>query len=133
MARPSTLSAPASELVLKVLRKASGPLTAYELLEKLKKTGIKSAPIVYRALEVLMKQGAAHKIKELGAYVACDCTHQSHQHALSVLTVCGGCHEVEELHNHSVIHQLENLRKSGIRLQEHAVIELPITCNTCAV
>lgn len=132
MARPSSLSAPASELALKVLRKASGPLTAYELLEKLKKAGINSAPIVYRALDVLIKQGAAHKIKELGAYVACDCTH-SHQHALSVLTVCSGCHEVEELHNHSVIHQLENLRNSGVRLQEHAVIELPITCNACAV
>jgi Fur family zinc uptake transcriptional regulator len=131
MARPSSLSAPASELVLRVLRKASGPLTAYELLEKLRKAGINSAPIIYRALEVLMKSGAAHKIKELGAFVACDCTH-NHQHALSVLTVCGGCHEVEELHNHSVIHQLEKLRGAGIRLQEHAVIELPITCNACA-
>ena len=132
MARPSSLSAPASELVLKVLRKATGPLTAYELLEKLRKAGINSAPIVYRALEVLIKEGAAHKIKELGAYVACDCTH-NHRHALSVLTVCGGCHEVEELHNHSVIHQLENLRNAGVRLQQHAVIELPITCNACAV
>ena len=132
MARPSSLSAPASELVLKALRKASGPLTAYELLEKLRKAGINSAPIVYRALDVLMKEGAAHKIKELGAYVACDCTH-SHHHALSVLTVCGGCHEVEELHNHAVIHQLEKLRGAGVRLQEHAVIELPILCNTCAI
>jgi Fur family transcriptional regulator, zinc uptake regulator len=131
MARPSSLSAPASELVLKLLRKASGPLTAYELLEKLKKAGVNSAPIVYRALEVLIKSGTAHKIKELGAYVACDCTH-SHQHALSVLTVCGDCHKVAELHNHSVIHQLENLRNAGVRLQENAVIELPITCSACA-
>ena len=131
MARPSSLSAPASELVLKLLRKARGPLTAYELLEKLKRSGIKSAPIIYRALDVLIKEGSAHKIKELGAYVACDCAH-SHDHALSVLTVCGDCHEVEELHNHSVIHQLENLRKAGVRLQKHAVIELPITCNACA-
>ena len=131
MARPSSLSAPASELVLKLLRKASGPLTAYELLEKLKKSGVKSAPIVYRALDVLVKDGTAHKIKELGAYVACDCTH-NHRHALSVLTVCGDCHKVEELHNHSVIHQLESLRNAGVRLQEHAVIELPILCNSCA-
>lgn len=131
MARPSSLSAPASELVLRLLRKSSGPMTAYELLEKLKKSGVNSAPIVYRALEVLVKDGTAHKIKELGAYVACDCT-QNHHHALSVLTVCGDCHEVEELHNHNVIHHLENLRKAGVRLQEHAVIELPIICNTCA-
>ena len=131
MARPSTLSAPASELVLKVLRKSKEPMTAYALLEKLKKHGINSAPIVYRALDALMKNGSAHKIKELGAFVACDCS-QDHHHALSVLTVCGDCKEVEELHDHAVIHQLENLRKSGVRLQPHAVIELPITCNACA-
>ncbi len=131
MGRPSSLSAPASELVLKALRKSDEPMTAYTLLEKLKKSGIKSAPIIYRALESLMKEGAVHKIKELGAYVACDCS-KSHSHALSVLTVCHGCHKVAELHDHAVIHQLENLRKSGIRLTEHAVIELPITCNACA-
>ncbi|MFZ4542031.1 MAG: Fur family transcriptional regulator [Rickettsiales bacterium] len=131
MGRPSSLSAPAAELVLKVLRKSEEPMTAYTLLEKLKKSGIKSAPIIYRALESLMKEGAVHKIKELGAYVACDCS-KDHKHALSVLTVCHDCHKVSELHDHTVIHQLENLRKSGIRLTEHAVIELPITCNACA-
>lgn len=131
MGRPLSLSAPASELVLKLLRKSDQPMTAYKILEKLKKNGIKSAPIIYRALESLMKEGAVHKIKELGAYVACDCS-QDHRHALSVITVCGDCKEVEELHDHAVIHQLENLRKSGVRLQNHAVIELPIICNACA-
>ena len=131
MARPSSLSAPASELVLMVLRKSKEPMTAYALLEKLKSKGINSAPIIYRALEVLVKDGTAHKIKELGAYVACDCL-SDHHHALSVLTVCGDCHEVNELHDHAVIHQLEALRKQGVRLQPHAVIELPITCNACA-
>ena len=131
MGRPSTLSAPAGELVLQVLRKSESPMTAYALLEKLKKSGIKSAPIIYRALESLMKEGVVHKIKELGAYVACDCS-KDHIHALSVLTVCRDCHKVAELHDHTVIHQLENLRKQGIRLTEHAVIELPITCERCA-
>ena len=131
MARPSTLPAPANELVLKALRKSNLPMTAYRLLEKLKKSGVKSAPIIYRALDTLMEQGVVHKIKELGAFVACNCA-KSHKHALSVLTVCGGCKDVKELHDHAVIHQLEGLRKQGVRLQEHAVIELPITCNACA-
>lgn len=130
MARPSTLPAPAEELVLKALRAAKTPLSAYSLLEKLKKRGINSAPIIYRALDTLMKQGAAHRIKELGAFVACNCT-QDHQHALSVLTICGACKKVEELHDHTVIHQLEGLRKLGVRLRDQAVIELPITCKAC--
>lgn len=131
MGRPSSLPAPAAELVLKALRTSAAPMTAYTLLETLKKSGIKSAPIIYRALEILMKEGAVHKIKELGAYVACDSTGD-HKHALSVLTVCHDCHKVTELHDHAIIHQLESLRKRGVRLTEHAVIELPIICNVCA-
>ena len=106
-------------------------MSAYELLEKLKPNGIKGPPIIYRALDGLMKEGTVHKIKQLAAFVACDCT-KNHHHTLSVLTVCGDCHKVAELHDHAIIHQLENLRKHGVSLQDHAVIELPITCNACA-
>jgi Fur family transcriptional regulator, zinc uptake regulator len=130
MARPSTLSAPATDLVLKVLRKAKTPLTAYALLEKLKKSGINSAPIIYRALDTLMKKGAVHKIKEMGAFVACDSMHD-HHHNLSVLTVCGTCKKVSEVHDHNIINTLENINNLGISLQNHAVIELPITCSHC--
>ncbi|NDF12625.1 MAG: transcriptional repressor [Proteobacteria bacterium] len=131
MARPSSLSSPATELVLNVLRKAKEPMSAYALLEKLKKKGIKSPPTVYRALEALISDGVVHKIKELGAYVACDCT-EDHEHALSVIAVCGDCKGVTELHDHGIIHSFETLHKQGIRLQEHAVIELPVICNACA-
>lgn len=131
MARPSALSAPSQELVLTALRKNKAPLTAYSLLAKLKKTGIKSPPIVYRALDALIKSGAVHKIEALGAFVACNCA-ANHSHALSVLAVCGNCDKVEELHDHGVIHHLEKLRTQGVRLSDHAVIELPVTCKSCA-
>lgn len=131
MARPSKLPVHPRELILALLRKSKTPLTAYGMLEKLRPKGVKSAPIIYRALAELETQGIVHKIKELGAFIACNCT-KSHQHALSVLTVCGECKDVQELHDHAVIHQLEGLRRQGVRLQEQAVIELPITCNACA-
>lgn len=130
MARTSKLPVHPRELILRLLRKSKTPLTAYGLLEKLKSKGVKSAPIVYRALAELEMQGIVHKIKELGAFIACNCA-KSHQHALSVLTVCSGCKDVKELHDHAVIHQLEGLRKQGVRLRPHAVIELPITCDAC--
>jgi Fur family zinc uptake transcriptional regulator len=130
MARPSTLSAPSQELVLSALRKSKAPLTAYSLLEKLKKTGIKSPPVVYRALDALIKNGAVHKIKALGAFVACNC-NDGHTHTLSVLTVCGSCAQVEELHDHAVIDHLDGLRRLKIGLTERAVIELPVTCRAC--
>ena len=130
MARPSTLSKPADELVLGALRKSKQPMSAYDILDKVEKFGIKSSPIVYRALEALMKQGRAHKINELNAFVACACT-ADHHHDVSVLTVCKGCKRVDELHDHAVIHHLTKLRKLHVNLSKSAVVELPVTCENC--
>lgn len=130
MARPSSLPAPAEELVLSALRKSKMPLSAYDILEKVNKFGIKSSPIVYRALETLMKNGTAHKINELNAFVACACT-ADHHHDVSVLTVCHGCKRVDELHDHAVIHHLTKLRKLHVNLSKSAVVELPVTCKNC--
>ena len=131
MARPSSYPVHPRDLVLNALKNSHKPMSAYDLLEWLKPQGIKAPTIIYRALDALIREGAVHKIKELGAFVACDCTGD-HTHALSVLTVCHDCHNVAELHDHTVIHQLESLRGHGVRLTEHAVIELPITCEACA-
>ncbi len=131
MARPSSLPAPAEELVLGALRKSKLPLSAYDILGKVKKFGINSSPIVYRALETLMKGGKAHKINELNAFVACACT-ADHHHAVSVLTVCKGCKRVDEVHDHAVIRHLTKLRNLHVNLTASAVVELPIICSTCA-
>ena len=130
MARPSSLSEPSQDMVLKVLRKNKLPLSAYAILEKLKKSGIKSPPIVYRALENLIKNGRVHRINELNAFVACNC-ESDHTHDISVLTVCSTCKKVEELHDHAIIQHLGKLRQMDISLAEHAVIELPVTCAQC--
>jgi len=131
MARPSSLAAPSQELVLCALRKHKAPMTAYGLLDALKKTGIKSPPIIYRALAALVQQGVVHHIHALGAFVACNCSHE-HTHDLSVLTVCNRCQRVDELHDHEVIHHLGKLRKMEVNLPSHAVIELPVICHACA-
>jgi len=130
MPRPSKLSAPSPDLVLKVLRRNAQPLSAYAILEKVQKFGIKSPPIVYRALEVLIESGKVHKINELNSFVACDCD-DDHHHALSVLTICQKCNEVHELHNHAVINHLTKLKALNINLARQAVIELPIICSNC--
>jgi len=130
MSRPSKLSASSPELVLKVLQSNVKPLSAYEILEKVKELGIKSPPIVYRALDTLMKIGKVHKINELNTFIACDC-EEDHQHLLSILTICQSCNEVSELHDHIVIDHLAKLRTLNIYLANKAVIELPIMCQNC--
>jgi len=130
MSRPSKLSASSPELVLKVLQSNVKPLSAYEILEKVKEFGIKSPPIVYRALDTLMKIGKVHKINELNTFIACDC-EEDHQHLLSILTICQSCNEVSELHDHIVIDHLAKLKTLNIYLANKAVIELPIMCQNC--
>lgn len=130
MARPSSLPKPADELVLSALQKSKQPLSAYAILEKVKKFGVKSSPIVYRALDTLVKSGKAHKINELNAFVACAC-EADHHHDVSVLTICQDCKQVEELHDHEVIHHLTKLRKLQVNLPHAAVVELPVTCVDC--
>lgn len=130
MARPSTLPKPADALVLSALQKSKQPMSAYAILEKVKKYGIKSSPIVYRALDALMKEGKAHKINELNAFVACAC-EADHHHDVSVITICQDCRQVEELHDHAIIHHLTNLRKLKVNLPHDAVLELPVMCENC--
>ena len=132
MSRPSKLSASSPELVLKVLQADFKPLGAYEILKKVKEFGIKSPPIVYRALDALMKIGKVHKINELNTFIACDC-EEDHQHLLSILTICQSCNKVSELHDHSVIDHLVKLKTLNIYLANKAVIELPIMCQNCIV
>jgi Fur family zinc uptake transcriptional regulator len=133
MGRTSKLLVHPKDMVLAALRKSSVPLTAYNLLQKLEPFGVKSAPIVYRALESLETAGEVHKIKGLGAYVACNCNEDDthHAHHISLLTVCVNCKKVNELHDHAVIHYLDGLRQLHVNLPENAVIELPVICAVC--
>ncbi len=130
MARPSSYPIHPTEYVLKTLRDNIKPMSAYDLLDTLKTAGITAPPVIYRALNSLIKQGKIHKIKELSTFIACNCD-ETHKHALSVLTVCQKCHCVNELHDDIILHQFENLKQHGIYLTDNAVIELPIICKKC--
>lgn len=131
MSRPSSLPVSSQQLVLSALRHTGRPMTAYGLLETLSDRGIKSPPIVYRALDALVKAGSVHRIEAINAFVACSC-HADHTHELSVLTVCRACRRVEELHKPDVMKHLAQLSALGVRLPPQAVIELPVLCEGCS-
>ncbi|MGE0755142.1 MAG: transcriptional repressor, partial [Alphaproteobacteria bacterium] len=72
MSRSSTTSKSARQLVFEVLQAESRPLSAYEILDRLKKQGVRSPPIVYRALEKLLADDSIHRVEQLNAYMACN-------------------------------------------------------------
>ena len=51
--------------VLYALQRANGPLTAYQILDRLKKHGVSGPTTVYRALHSLVLDGTVHRIETL--------------------------------------------------------------------
>jgi len=59
--------------VLAALLESHVPASAYDVIDRLAKTGPRLAPIsVYRALDFLVEHRFAHRIESRNAYVACD-------------------------------------------------------------
>jgi Fur family zinc uptake transcriptional regulator len=52
-------------------------------------------PTVYRALDFLEKQGFAHRIESLNAYVACRKEADGHAAAFLICDCCGATREIE--------------------------------------
>ncbi len=58
-------------LVFNALDGASGPLSAYDILDKLRADGFRAPLQVYRALDKLVEYGMVHRLESLNAFVAC--------------------------------------------------------------
>ena len=58
-------------LIAAELANAYKPLTAYEILEKLRPKGVSAPTTVYRALDKLVASAKVHRIESLNAFVAC--------------------------------------------------------------
>lgn len=115
---------------LRLLCEAERPLTAYELLDRLRGAVRNPAPpTVYRALDFLLEQGLVHKLESLHAYVGC--SHPDHPHASQFL-ICADCGEVAEVEDPNVEKSLRAAgRAAGFRMRR-PVVELLGTCAQCA-
>ncbi|MDO9337824.1 MAG: transcriptional repressor [Caulobacteraceae bacterium] len=85
--------------VLELLLEAGQPVKAYDLIATFADGAPAKPPTVYRALEFLSKQGFAHRIESLNAYVAC--RHSSsegadnHAAAFLICDCCGATREID--------------------------------------
>lgn len=117
-------------LVLNRLSAASGPLSAYDILDKLRTEGIKAPLQIYRALDKLQEKGLAHRLETLNAFVACA---EPHCHRAGTLTfaICETCGYVAEFADDVVSERLETWAKTeGFEVRRTAV-EIRGTCANC--
>jgi Fur family zinc uptake transcriptional regulator len=115
--------------VLRLLCVSDKPLSAYELLDRMRGVVKNPAPpTVYRALDFLLEQGLVHKLESLHAYVGC--THPDHPHASQFL-ICDDCGEVAEVEDASVAESLKAAGKAiGFRAKR-PIVEVVGTCAQC--
>jgi Fur family zinc uptake transcriptional regulator len=121
--------APNHERVLSILKKATAPMTAYEVLDAARKHNISAPPTVYRALNRLIGEGRAHRLDTINAYVACADAH--HGHGNAVFAICNGCGQVEEIHEDGSLKKLLAKADAHGFTVDQAVIELKGHCGTC--
>lgn len=85
---------PVRRRTLEILLESHRALGAYEVLEKLAGEGFgKQPPVAYRALDFLVEQGFAHRIRRLNAFTACMHPGTAHRPAFFI---CRSCSAVAE-------------------------------------
>lgn len=82
--------------MLDALVQSERPLTAYQLLDRLRGAGLSSPPTLYRALERLIADGRAHRLETLHAFVACA---RGDLCGRAAFAICRQCGRVTELAN----------------------------------
>ncbi|MDI7776230.1 Fur family transcriptional regulator [Asticcacaulis sp. EMRT-3] len=78
------------ELILE----ASGPIKAYDVIDRFHPDGAAKPPTVYRALSFLEQMGLIHRIESLNAFVACDTRDHAHTAGFLLCECCGSSEEI---------------------------------------
>lgn len=116
------------QLILKALRKADGPRSAYELIELVRPDAVLAPPTAYRALDKLIAEGRVHRIESLNAFVAC--THDEH-HDDAAFAICDGCGTVTEFEAPEVLSILNRWSRKENFLLETQKVEIHGQCASC--
>lgn len=120
---------PKEMLVAATLQEAARPLSAYDIIDRLKGQGFSSPPTVYRALARLVEAGLAHRLESLNAFVSC--AHGSHGGA-AMFAICDSCGEVDEFDQGDVVKRLKKWAKGARFAVRTMTLELRGRCAECA-
>lgn len=109
--------------VLELLLEAGQPVKAYDLIATFADGAPAKPPTVYRALEFLSKQGFAHRIESLNAYVACRKEADGHAAAFLICDCCGATREIEPKASAEIIAAGEaaGYALTGVTIEAHGL------------
>lgn len=118
------------ELVLGTLNHSPAPLSAYDILDRLRDEGLRAPLQVYRALDKLVERGLAHRLESLNAFVACADAH-CHRKGLIAFAICEGCGKVDEFADAVIEERLGGwAANTGFKV-ERTTMEIRGRCAEC--
>jgi Fur family transcriptional regulator, zinc uptake regulator len=119
---------PNQSKILGCLREAGEPMSAYAILDRVRKSGIAHPPTVYRALNDLMKKGMVHRLQSRSAFIACG--HGACDGRLA-FAICRACDKVVEI----PLGKKEQARLLGLApaeiTPEQITLEIAGVCEAC--
>ena len=119
-------------LVMNLLSKAKGPLSAYQILYDLNDHGFRGPTQVYRVLDKLLELGLVHRLESMNAFVACqqEKCHEKNKE-INLFTICKICGSVQELLSNGLKNIVKSLSKENNFLLKSSVLELNGVCSKC--
>ena len=121
---------PVRRRTLEILLEQHRALGAYDVLERLADDGFgKQPPVAYRALEFLVENGLAHRIRRLNAFAAC--MTPGHCSAPAFF-ICSSCHAVEEVRDAKMSEALQAAAADIEFAIDRMNIEAVGLCPVCA-
>lgn len=115
--------------VHRILSTAENPLSAYEVLDKLRAKQAVTPPTVYRSLDKLIEKGLAHRLESLNAYVAC--RHPHHQE-MAAFAICERCGLVTEFSDPSITERLTQWSDENSFHSKKVTVEIRGLCDICS-
>ena len=114
--------------VHRILSSAQNPLSAYEVLDKMRAKGAVTPPTVYRSLDKLIEKGLAHRLESLNAYVACK---HPHHHEMAAFAICDSCGGVTEFSDGQISERLSQWSEGHAFCAKKMTVEIRGRCESC--
>ena len=119
------------ELVLGTLAHSTAPLSAYDILDKLRDEGVRAPLQVYRALDKLTERGLAHRLESLNAFVCCADAHCHGAGGSTAFAICDACGKVEEFAEPAIDGKIKAWSKASGFVPSRTTIEVRGRCREC--